>query len=454
MGASTVAVTAPRPLNGGLRKLIGWGTGVGIQIEGADLHAVVCRLRPGGASVAGAARISNVAERPSAEWGAELGAFLRKHSAAHVGAVLLLPRGGVTVRTLALPGVAGGDLASAVSLQVDTLHPYDETDAVFSWAQLPESGQLLVGVAQASAVSIWSARFAEAGVKLASVSFSAAALYTAARFYRTPPAEFLAAAPAGTGGGELWELYGESEARPVFSSPFDSTERTLAMARADLRLDAASDLLGVERILPPPVQAPEGFDIRPAALPYAAALASAAPRWALTGNLLPEAQRANGSAWTYVPTMVLATLLTIGVGLLAAQDAFQNQRYLKRLNAEIVKMEKQAQRAQAIDAQAALARDQVGQLDGFRTRSAADANALKEITALVAPPAWVTNLTMNRSEVSFNGESPEPAALVQVLDQSPMFVNSGLGQMSGQLFAIHMNREGRGTTALKPEGAK
>jgi Tfp pilus assembly protein PilN len=430
------------PLNGGLRRLASWGTGVGIQPVGPDLHVVVSRLRPGGVTVAGETRIANFAERTSAEWGVEINHFLRKTGAAHVPAVLLLPRSAVTVRPLAMVGVADADLASAVSFQVDALHPYDETDALYSWARLGASDNILIGVAQASLVDRFSSRFAEAGVKLASVSFSAAAFYTAARLYRTPPeGGFLAALP----GAGAWELYGESSARPIFSSTYDSSERMLAMARSDLRLPAESELLGIERVLPAPLSAPEGFDVRAAALPYTASLASAAPRFALQANLLPEAQRAGGSAWAYAPTAMLGLLLVIAGGLLAAQDSFQDRQYLKRLNAEIASLEKQAQQAQQLDAQAAELRDRVEMLDGFRKRSTADAEALREITALVPPPAWVGNLTLNRTQMNLNGESDQAAGLVEVFDKSALFANSALGQVSGQNFSLRANREGPGT---------
>jgi Tfp pilus assembly protein PilN len=340
-----------------------------------------------------------------------------------------------------MAGVADADLASAVMFQVDALHPYDETDAVYSWARLAGREEVLVGVAQASVVTALSARFAEAGVKLGSISYSAAAFHTGSRLYRTPPQSFLAAAPS----GESWELYGESDARPVFSSGYDSTERMLAMARADLRIPGDTELIGIERLLPAPTGAPEGFELRANALPYAASLASAAARLALQANLLPEAQRTGGSAWMYAPTAVLGGLLVIAGGLLAAQTSFQDAQYLKRLNVEIAALEKQAQRAQKLDADTAEMRARTALLDGFRRRSGADAEVLREITTLIPSPAWVSNLNMTRTGVNLSGESDQAAGLVETLDKSPLFANTALGQLSGQNFSLRMGREGAGT---------
>ena len=83
----------------------------------------------------------------------------------------------------------------------------------------------------------WSAilsLFVEAGIKIASFTFSAAVLYSALRILSDPPADgFLA-----IGGGEEMEAYGESPAHPVLSAVLDQPlERSAALAAAELRLD-------------------------------------------------------------------------------------------------------------------------------------------------------------------------------------------------------------------------
>jgi Tfp pilus assembly PilM family ATPase len=206
-----------------LRRWLAFGTGVGIEIGPEDLNVVVVRVRPSGASVITAAVVERFRERPAAEWGAEYAAILRKHNVAHVPATAILPRRDVILRVLSLPGVADRDLESAVAFQIDSLHPYGEDEASWAWSRLGP-GSALVAIARRALVDDCLRLFNEAGVRLASLTLSAAVLNPAVRIYGTPPAGgFVAFTEAA---GSL-EAYGESEARPLFSAAFD-----LAPARA------------------------------------------------------------------------------------------------------------------------------------------------------------------------------------------------------------------------------
>ena len=88
----------------GWRKWMALGTGVGVEASAESLRVVVSKMRPGGAEVVAEAVIP-VGARPAAEWGAEYLAFAKKHGAAGAPVAVLLPRGDVIVRQLALPGV-------------------------------------------------------------------------------------------------------------------------------------------------------------------------------------------------------------------------------------------------------------------------------------------------------------------------------------------------------------
>ena len=72
------------------------------------------------------------------------------------------------MRQIALPGVAGRDLASAIALQIDTLHPYGEDDVVYGWSRL-ENGSVLLGVLRRATLDRYAAIFAEAGIAVAVV---------------------------------------------------------------------------------------------------------------------------------------------------------------------------------------------------------------------------------------------------------------------------------------------
>jgi len=65
------------PISKDLRKLLAFGSGVGIEIGATDLEVAAVRVRPTGIRVLGRVTIRNFAGRPAAEWGAEYARFLK-----------------------------------------------------------------------------------------------------------------------------------------------------------------------------------------------------------------------------------------------------------------------------------------------------------------------------------------------------------------------------------------
>ena len=376
--------------------------------------------------------------------GAEYAAFLKKLGASHLVASVLLPRHEVIVRPLNLPGVAAGDLEAAVGFQLESLHPYPEDEAASAWARIPRAAWVLVAIARRAAVERYAELFSEAGIKVASFTVSAAAIRSAIRLLATPPAAFVTYHDMG---GEV-ELYGESEARPLFSAVFDvPLERALPLALAELRLDAAQESLPLQRMLPAPRWAPPDFDLSPATLAYAAALAGACPRLALAANLLPAQLRQSSSRAIYVPTLALGGLLAIVLAALAVSATLENRRYLERLDAEIAKLEPRAKRLSQMEGQIAAARARTQLLDDFQKRSKADLDALNELTRLLSPPVWLNTLELTRAGANLSGEAEQAASLLKILDASPMFQNSeftmGITRIGGaEVFRIRTQREG------------
>lgn len=426
------------------RAMFAMGTGVGIQILGPDLQVTVARVRPTGIRVLGSAVIAAFRQRPAAEWGAEYASFLRRAGAGHLAATVLLPRTEVIVRQVALPGVAHRDLASAVPLQIDALHPYGDDEAGHAWARLPDSESVLVGIARKAVTERYSSLFIEAGIKIASFTFSAAVLYSALRILSLPPADgFLAI------GGEMeMEAYGESPSHPVLSAVLDQPlERSAALAAAELRLDPQAGWLDLAEMLPKPKSCPEDFDLRRAALSYATALAGACFRPALKANLLPAGLRCSNSRMILAPTVGLAAILLTLAAALAAQAPYQERRQLALLRAEIGRFEPLAKKADGARKAADLARSRVQVLNSFQRRTRADLDALQELTRLLEPPAWLHGLEMNGETVTINGQVEQAAPLLKLLDSSPHFRNSEfVGQIQradkNESFRIRMGREG------------
>src|ERR1700693_4997751 len=168
------------PISKDLRNLLAFGSGVGIFIGPSDLEVVAARVRPNRVHVLGHLTIANFASRPAAQWGAEYSRFLKSQGVGHLSATVLLPRRDVIVRQVSLPGVALKDVEGAIRFQLDSLHPYEETEVAWGWSPL-DMGAVLVGIVREETVARYIGLFSEAGIAVASFTFSAAAVHAAIR---------------------------------------------------------------------------------------------------------------------------------------------------------------------------------------------------------------------------------------------------------------------------------
>ena len=431
------------------RKWLAFGSGVGIEIGPRDLHVTVVQVRPSGARVLASHFIERYNERPASEWGGEYDELLKRHAVTYVAATVLLPRQDVIVRQMALPGVAEKDLAQAVAFQIDGLHPYNENDAVYDFARLDQRNNILIGIARRETVDQYVAMFAEAGIKVASFTFSAAAIYGAIRLFGVDPeGGFLAVDQQ----DDELEAYGESEARPVFSAVFDIPSeamgaRARGLALSELRLAPETSPRRLADVLPPPVARPEGYDVSVGAVNYASALASACGRLFPSANLLPPELRVNTSRAMYIPAAVLGSLLVLGLIGLFFYSKWEDRRYQLALEAEIKRLEPAARKPQAIERQITITRQRAQLIDNFRRRTTADLDVLNELTRVVPTTGWVTSAEIVRDQIRINGEVDQAAGLVRALDKSPAFENSEFAQPLnrtnvGEVFSIRGHRKG------------
>jgi Tfp pilus assembly protein PilN len=437
-----------------LRKYLCIGSGVGIAVEGSDLVALAARLRPSGASVLGVHRIERFRERPASEWGAGYSAWLAGLGLRQAAAMFLLPRSEVLARIVPLPGVSDEDAPQAIEYQLDGLHPYAEEDAAAEWQRLDGSSDFLVAIAEQRTVEAWIALFAEAGIRLAGITWSGAAVYRALRLYGAPAARgFMAACGLHAALESPLEVYGESEARRLFSAEFETAEpRLLDFARAELRLDDAAVPADLADLLPQWRKAGGGVDSSDAgrsraALAWAAALAASGQHLGPVVNFLPPGLRSGVSRAVYIPTAVLSLLLVVLVSALAAEDSWLNRQYLDRLNAETRRLDPVAKKVEALDREAATLAERIQQIEDFRKVSRANLDALLELTRLLPPPAWANSVQLTRTQVVVGGEVEQADALLRKLDESPLFQGSEfvmpiarMGQ--AETFRIRAGREG------------
>jgi len=427
------------------RKWLAFGTGVGIEIGRDDLTVSVVRLRPGGARVRGELTIPRFREQAAAEWGAGYSAFLQKLGARHLAATVLLPRDEITVRQVSLPGVADKDLASAVRFELDSLNPYAEEEAAYDWARIGKTSTVVVGITRQSTLERYSALLSQAGVKVASLTFSASAIYAALRLLSDPPAEGLVTLAES---GDEVEIYGESPARPLYSARLDQpVERVRTLAVAELRLPPETEPAFLAEALPRPLAAPADYDASRSALVYAAALVSASPLPVLSFNLLPREQRQATSRLRYVPTAVLGVLTLLMLTAVLAYPRYADRQYLGLLQDQIRRIQPQARKAADLDKQIATARNRAQGLDNFRRHTHDDLDALNALTHLLEPPAWLNSLQMSRDSVSISGQTDQAAGLIKLLDGSPNFQGSAFalpiqrGQ-NGEMFNVRSSRKG------------
>lgn len=429
-----------------IRKLLAFGSGVGIEIGAQSLEVVATRVRPSKIAVLGRLTIENFTGRPAAEWGAEYSRFVKSLGIGHLSATVLLPRREVIVRQVALPGVASKDLEGAIRFQLDSLHPYGEEEIDWGWSPLAY-GAVLVGVVRRELVDRYHRLFTEAGIPVTSFTFSAAAMHAAIRLNGNGHGPGFVALGRSSAGAV--EVYGESQAKPVFSAEFSMPpERAAGLALAELRLPPETAPVKLEDVLPKPAVNPVENDLSRNALPYATALAGACPRLAPSANVLPAERRRANSRAMLIPTLILAGLVLLAAGSVLAYENYAQGKYLRELNAEIAQIEPQARRADELDRQIAKARAQAELLDQFRNRTRTDLEALNELTRIIAPPAWTGSLILTRDSVRLTGYAPAAAPLINILDSSPLFRNSVPDSISpnhssqgGEIFQIHATRK-------------
>jgi hypothetical protein len=426
--AETPAVSAISPDKWpAWRRATIFGTGFGIAMGERNLEAAIVRARPAGPALLAVATIADFRTRPAAEWGAELTKCLSQAGEARLAATVLLPRDEVIVRSIRLPGVSDKDAASAIELQVDTLHPWGDIEVAWGWSRVSHNnagrgGDVMIGLVRKEQLESYETLFAEAGIPMAGVTFSASVIHPALRVWGAAPASLLCSTTSDTDEAGHTELYGESESRAVFSAEFSvARERAIALAKAELRLTPDHTASSLAELLP----ASRGGNSAPSALAYAAAIAGSTQRSAKFANLLPAERRASHDRVQYLVPAVLGTLLALALlAVFVVMPAIEKKRYRNDLENAARKLEPAALRAQALEKKINVDRNKVLALDEFRRRPQADLDLLNELTRLLPAPIWTSAVEIYPDSVVITGEAEQAAPLLKILDSSPFFENS------------------------------
>jgi Tfp pilus assembly protein PilN len=486
-----------------LKRIFRWGTGCGIEIRGDDLVVVAAKSRPAGVAVLGLTRLEGFRQRPPQEWGAQYAAFLKDHGLSHLSATVALPRQDVIVRQLLMPPVSRKELAAAVGYQLDALHPFGEDEVYHAFAPLREPGEgkgqlpVAVTIAEKSRVDGYVNLFESAGIAVAAFTVADAALAAALRVrWDSPPRPFVFAQFRS---GSI-EVYGEAEERPLWTAQFDlasmSPLKALQATAAELRLDpaepatlvvcsdsasrsdsraadsdagdslsdapdgesrptpaevlaadvpAAFQLRSVAEMLPAPLEAPAGFDLRREATAFAVALDSACPRLGWRANLLPVERRKSDSRWMYAPTAALAAAVVLLAMAFAVRPLIQDRAFLAALESESARLEQIVHNVEQTESQSGHARRRLLHLRNARWRAEEDLRVMRELSELIPGDTWLQSIDLNDGGALLVGEAPAAAPLLGVLSGAAKltdasFTSSLVKTGAGERFQISLKR--------------
>ena len=403
------------------RRSLAFGTGFGISIGTNSLEAAIVRARPWGPTLLATTTIKDFRSRPAADWGATLLRFLAVAKEPGLAATLLLPRSEVIVRTLHLPGVANRYLASAIELRIDTLHPWDDSDILWSWSRTDHDASkhlVQVGVVRKKLLDSYKELFFQAGVPLSAAAFSSTLIHAALRVWSEAPASVLCF----THDGGRTEVYGEGESRAVLSAEFNiARERAIMLARAELRMSSDRPALPLSEVLP----VFPGTKLVGNPLAYAAAIAGSVPRVAAFANLLPANCRGSHDRLRHALPGTLGILVTLAlVGVFLVFPAIERKRYRDRLEQEEHKLEPTVSRVVSLEQETRNDQTKALLLNEVRRRPQADLDVLNELTRLLPPPIWTSSIEIYPDSVVITGEADQAAPLLKILDASSQFQNS------------------------------
>jgi Tfp pilus assembly protein PilN len=449
-------------------------TGVGIEIRGDNLYAFCAKSFWGRVRIIDALEIHDFRQLGTAECGQRYRDFLRKNGLKSPWTVVALPRGQVLVRPLRFPSGIEKDLQAAIALQLDVLHPFEESAILWDFApvsgeealsgqgrsgEAPQSSSNAVDVLVAIAEKPWveelAAWFQEAAIPVSQFTASTALLLTTlGRSFRrqaTPGSPFLALHVREDG----CELVGAAIGKPLLSMDISwmggtlhseedvpALARHLEQAHSELRLEPEarpllllcgtfSSIESALRATELPFQVSAADSLLPSGsgnvaersiaenvLGAAAAVAAAenGPRLAL--NLLPAERRSYQSPFAYTTTYALASmvlLLAIGMGL---RGSIQDWAYGRRLERERQSLLPAVQELERLQGASRETLANLAALSAIRQSGALPLQLLDELTRILPSDAWLQQLQYEGSTVTMSGTAQSASAVLQSLSAS------------------------------------
>jgi Tfp pilus assembly protein PilN len=207
----------------------------------------------------------------------------------------------------------------------------------------------------------------------------------------------------------------------------------------------AFQLRSVAEMLPAPLEAPAGFDLRREATAFAVALDSACPRLGWRANLLPLEHRKSDSRWMYAPTAALAAAVVLLAVAFAVRPLVQDRALLAALESESARLEQIVHDVEQTESQSGHARRRLLHLRNARWRAEADLRVMRELSELVPGDTWLQSIDLNDGGALLVGEAPAAAPLLGVLSGAAKltdasFTSSLVKTGAGERFQISLKR--------------
>ncbi len=370
----------------------------------------------------------------------ELGVRARR---AHVA----IPRRRAIAKAIELPAVAGADLRRMVGFELERHLPFPPSDAVFDFHVIAETpGQpvrVLLVAAERRVFERVVQLTREAGLVLRLVDVASHGI------------ALLASPGAGAEAREVRvfviveadeaELAIVRAGRPLLSRAFplpaEPKERGHALAEelrrslGGLRLEEREGVADVTVLggpLPPADWAelplhvgaplPAGLDGVPIDARFVPALAVALrepTKGALRTNLMPQELRPRPFPWPVAVTAALAAIALLLALAVPALTAIRDERRLLALNRAIEGVATDVRRAEELAAEVERARREVETLRSFEAQHVRALPFLRELTEMLPPDVWLTNLSVDRKGIELAGFANAASQLIPLLEASP-----------------------------------
>ena len=432
---------------------------LGVELRGDTLYLACVRpgLRVRQLTATGV--IPGFAQISAEELRTRIGDLLTAANVHDPQIVLGIPRRELMVRHLELPAVAARQLDSVLQLQLGLYKPSDDEELAWDAAVVEQSDKLGIDLAFAPMLRIreLAARFSEAGYPVSRITTSQFATL-----------EWLLRARNGSpnsGSTQLLVLQASANdvdmalvdgRRCIFSRSFtippsaDSGAYVATQVRQALAanrrtadqswqviiggddsktLRAALEAFGpVEHIgtsLQGDVLSNTVAEAQPDA-PHelfwgALALALDGLNW--TGdyhvNLLPRTLRPARRRWQHVPTVVLLVANVLMLGALVARGPIQRRILLKRYDAELTSLDKQATLVEREIKKSDGLQDRLTVLRDFQQQGRQPLDALSDLAQKLPADAWINAFTYHQGQVEVLGLAKSASALVPALKQAP-----------------------------------